>query len=366
MAVEMAIWRMTDSAPRMLTSSTPGAEKRIEDILIKDPSLWGTNLLVLGRQVKTSFGVVMDVLALDEEGRAHVLELKRGRTGRDVVGQVLDYGSWVENLSLEDLEEIYLDFREGEEDLDEAFADHFGRPLPEVVNAEQQLTIIASELDPTSDRIVEFLAESYGVPINAVFFRHFKDGEHEYLARTWLLDPHRADAQASRLAGSKRRPWNGRDFYVVLGQAGGGDQRWLIARKYGYLNAGGGKWYWETLERIRPGQRVFAYVAGAGYVGIGKVIGEMMLARDAEVEVNGKPQLLLDQPGLSPETREGMLSDDPDLAERVVQVEWISTRPVEKAIGDKNLFSHQRACKLYDEHTIKTVESAFEVDEAIG
>ena len=53
----------------------------------------------------------------------------------------------------------------------------------------QQFTIIASELDPTSDRIVEFLAESYGVPINAVFFRHFKDDDRDYLARTWLLDP---------------------------------------------------------------------------------------------------------------------------------------------------------------------------------
>ena len=29
--------------------------------------------------------------------------------------------------------------------------------------------------DPTSDRIVEFLAESYGMPINGVFFRHFSD-----------------------------------------------------------------------------------------------------------------------------------------------------------------------------------------------
>ena len=38
------------------------------------------------------------------------------------------------------------------------------------MNAEQQFTIIASELDPTSDRIVAFLAESYGVPINAVFY----------------------------------------------------------------------------------------------------------------------------------------------------------------------------------------------------
>ena len=66
------------------------------------------------------------------------------------------------------------------------FAGRFGSPLPDVVNADQQFTIVASELDPTSDRIVEFLAESYDVPINAVFF---SDEGRDYLARTWPLNP---------------------------------------------------------------------------------------------------------------------------------------------------------------------------------
>jgi hypothetical protein len=29
------------------------------------------------------------------EGRIHVIELKRDRTPREVVAQILDYGSWV-------------------------------------------------------------------------------------------------------------------------------------------------------------------------------------------------------------------------------------------------------------------------------
>ena len=84
---------------------------------------------------------------------------------------------------------------------------------------------MASELDPTSDRIIEFLAESYDVPINAVFFRHFTDGGHEYLARTWLLDPQQAEDKAARPSRRKLRPWNGRDFYVILGRAEPGDPR---------------------------------------------------------------------------------------------------------------------------------------------
>ena len=98
--------------------------------------------------------------------------------------------------------------------LDEAFAEHFGGPLPDVVNAEQQFTILASELDPTSDRIIEFLAESYDAPINAVFFRHLADGGLAYLARTWLLDPQHVEDKAARPSRRKLRPWNGRDFSV--------------------------------------------------------------------------------------------------------------------------------------------------------
>ena len=365
MAVEIAIWRMTDAGPHRLASSPLDFEQRLEDMLSEDPSMSGTELLIIGRQVPTSHGGYIDLLALDADGRAHVLELKRDRTPRDVVAQALDYGSWVQGLGLEDLEQIYLDHNGGETQLDEAFAERFDSPLPDVVNAEQQFTIIASELDPTSDRIVEFLADAYDVPINAVFFRHFSDDGRDYLARTWLLDPQQAEDKAVRPSRRKSRPWNGRDFYIVLGRAGQSD-RWAIASKYGLLNAGGGSWYWKPLRNLTPGKRVFAYVGGAGYVGIGRVTGEMIPARDAKVEVAGQLQSLLDQPERSAEGWEQAASDDPEKTEMVVPVEWLATRPIDQAVREKGLFASQvTVCKLRDEHTIKTVERAFGLDPAI-
>ena len=366
MAVEMAIWRMTDSGPQKLPSSPLDSEQRLEDMLAQDPSMCGSDLLILGRQVQTSHGGYVDLLAIDTDGRVHVLELKRDRTPRDVVAQALDYGSWVEGLSLDDLERIFLHHHAGEERLDEAFANQFDSPLPDVVNAEQQFTIIASELDTTSDRIVEFLAESYGVPINAVFFRHFSDGDSEYLARTWLLDPQQAEARTGRSVHSKSRPWNGQDFYVALGRSGQGDERWVIAREYGFLNAGGGRRYWKPLQNLKRGHRVFAYVPGEGYVGIGEVVGEMMLARDAKVEVAGEHRSLLEVPEASPRMKEEMRSADLDLAMRVVQVDWIGgPLPIEEAVREKGLFSSQNTvCKLLDDRTIATVEAAFGIDEA--
>ena len=126
----------------------------------EDPSISGTHLLIIGRQVPTSYGGYIDLLALDADGRAHVLELKRDRTPRDVVAQALDYGSWVQGLGLSRISSKSTStMTSGETHLGEAFAERFDSPLPDVVNAEQQFTIIASELDPTSDRIVEFLAD---------------------------------------------------------------------------------------------------------------------------------------------------------------------------------------------------------------
>lgn len=364
MAVEMAIWRMTDDGPHQLTSSPLDSEHRLEDMLVEDPAMSGTDLLIVGRQVKTEYGGSIDLLALDADGRAHVLELKRDRTPRDVVAQTLDYGSWVQGLSVEDLEQIYVDYHGDDTELDAAFADRFGSPLPDVVNADQQFTIIASELDPTSDRIVEFLAESYGVPINAVFFRHFSDDGSNYLARTWLLDPQPAEGKAVRRARSKKRPWNGQDFYIVLGRADD-NYRWAIASKYGLLNAGGGSWYWKPLRSLKPGKRVFAYVGGVGYVGVGRVTGEMIPARDAKVEIDGQLQPLLDQPDPSGGQWEGASSTDPEVTEMVVPVEWLAKRPLDQAFREKGLFASQvTVCKLRDEHTITTVESAFGVKAA--
>jgi len=40
----------------------------------------------------------------------HVLELKRERTPRDVVAQILDYGSWVAELSHADVLGIFGDY----------------------------------------------------------------------------------------------------------------------------------------------------------------------------------------------------------------------------------------------------------------
>ena len=63
-------------------------------------------LLIIGRQVSTNLGSVIDLLALDRRGDVVVVELKRDRTPRDTLAQALEYVSFVEPLDTEQLEAI--------------------------------------------------------------------------------------------------------------------------------------------------------------------------------------------------------------------------------------------------------------------
>jgi len=360
MPVEMAIWRMTECAPVRLEFAALDSEKVLEDTLVRDLTLTGLEVLLVGRQVLTDFGGFVDIMGVDETGRVHIVELKKDRTPRDVVAQILDYGSWARRLTLEEVRAIYAEHHPDEE-LDDGFAQRFGVPLPDVFNVDQQLTIVASELDPTSDRIVEYLAEGYGVPVNAVFFRHFADGDHDYLARTWLLSPSEVERRRPP-SGAKVRPWNGRDYYVVLGRRD--DLRWDVARRFGLLTGGGGPFYWKPLRHLAPGHRVFAYVGGAGYVGVGTVTGKIEILREVVIQTGDNRKLVIDDPGFPEVFRANALVEDPDLTEYAVPVKWEVQVPVEEAVMEKGLFAiPTTAAMLRDERTIEFVSNAFQLQD---
>jgi hypothetical protein len=336
----MNLWRIDENRPQPLVMEGIDEERRLESVIADDMAILGLgSLLLLGRQVATDFGARIDLLAIDEEGTLYVIELKRGRTPREVVAQVLDYGSWARGVSAERLARI---FETGPlahgRTFHAAFADRFGEPPPATINESHRLVIVASELDSSTERIVDYLLGEYGVPVNAVFFRYFRDGGSEYLGRSWLKDPEVAEAQA-RDKEPKRTPgeWNGIDYYVLFGDDE--TRSWEDARTYGYVSAGGGGRWSKPLQRLQPGARVFVHHPHDGYVGIGRVLQGPVPISDFTVMEGGQPRSLMDIPLRNDTIKKD--AADPERAEFLVRVDWEWTVPAGQGIWAKHFFSRR-------------------------
>jgi hypothetical protein len=68
------------------------------------------------------------------------------------------------------------------------------------------MLIVGSEIDSSTERIIHYLSETYGVPINAMTFNYFKEGENEYAARTFLIE--QDTAEVSQTSRPSKRPRN--------------------------------------------------------------------------------------------------------------------------------------------------------------
>jgi hypothetical protein len=351
--VEMGLWRVDDRPVRLTPGGMP-TEARLEELIEAEPTILGEPLLIIGRQVPTSYGKIIDLLAVDAEGILHVLELKKDKTPREVVAQALDYGSWVQKLAHEDVLRLYADYGKGGA-FETAFQQRFDTPPPEELNTGHRLTVVASAVDDATERIVEYLA-GYAVPVNVVFFRYFEDEGHRYLARTWLIDQDRAAETARGSTSKSKEPWNGRDWYVSFGEEADG-RSWHDAVKYGFVSAGGGEWYSRSIRKLPIGARVFTLIPKAGYVGVGFVTGDPMPFAQATVEIDGQQHRLADLPLDGNYLYSGG-------EEWVVPVRWIKSRPRDQAFWKTGMFANQNsATKLRNRFTLDQLSAEFGLDD---
>ncbi|MFI9832727.1 endonuclease NucS domain-containing protein [Streptomyces sp. NPDC051913] len=368
MPLEFGLWRVDDKPVRVATRPMP-LESRLEALIEADPGILGQPLLLIGRQVLTEHGKVVDLLGIDAEGGLHVLELKRDRTSREVVAQILDYGSWAQGLTNDQIRDIYTSYARSKglaEQLDEAFAIRFGGTPPETLNSTHALTIVASEIDAATERIVTYLASGFQVPVNVLFFRYFEDEGRSYLARTWLIDDVEPVAESTGAKGrGKQEPWNGIDWFVSFGDEPGG-RNWGDALTYGFVSAGGGEWFSRTLRTLPLGGRVFTHIPKVGYVGVGTINGEAQPFEDAVLSIDGESRRLADFPlqGTYRHSEETS-TDQGDPREWIVPVTWERAVPREKALWRTGFFANQNsACKLRARFTIDEVSRHFGIADA--
>lgn len=335
MPVQHAVWKVGDN-PELLSPSQLASEQKLEDMIVRDPRILSSEWLLIGRQEVTIHGGRIDLLAIAPDASLVLIELKRDKTPREIVAQALDYASWVEELTAEKIAQIYQRFSKGG-NLDEAFRLRFGTELDEdALNQSHQIIIVAAELDPSTERIIGYL-NARDIAINAVFFQVFQYGPDQLLSRAWLIDP--GETQANVVSTSKtkgeKEPWNG-EYYVSFG---GSPRIWEEARQYGFISAGGGSWYSQTLKLLSPGDRVWVKVPKTGYVGVGHVTEAVRPVKEFTVPTPEGERPALDV--LKHADYYKSTADDPDQAEYFVRVEWLDTVPESKAINEVGLFGNQ-------------------------
>lgn len=361
MPIQHAIWQVGQPATQLKPSKL-SSEALLETMIVQDPTILSPAWMLIGHQENTSHGGRIDLLAIAPDGSLVLVELKRDRTPREIVAQALDYASWVAELGADRITQLYARFKPGQS-LEHDFLQRFGTALDEdSLNHAHQIVIVAAELDPSTERIVQYLNDR-DIAINVLFFQVFEHGGQQLLSRAWLIDPSETQANVAVTTTSKgdKEPWNG-EFYVSFG-----DERsrsWDDAVRYGYISGGGGSWYSKTLRQLSPGDRVWVNIPGRGYVGVGRVLEAVQPASDFCVctESGERPAMEVLKHG----EHYKATAADPELSEYFVRVQWLHTLPAARAFNELGLFGNQNTvCQPTTpkwRHTVERLKSAFNLD----
>lgn len=334
MPIHHAIWKVGPE-PAPLPAAKLPSEQLLEDMIVAAPQMLSSEWMLIGRQEQTGLGGRIDLLAIAPDASLVLIELKRGRTPREIVAQALDYASWVEQLTADRIVQIYQRFSKGG-DLGADFQRRFGEALDEdALNASHQIILVAAELDDSTERIISYL-NARDIAINVLFFQVFQHGAQQLLSRAWFIDPGETQANAAtttRVKGEKEK-WNG-EFYASYGS----DRSWDDAMKYGFISGGGGSWYSQTLKLLSPGDRVWVNVPKTGYVGVGIVKEAVQSVNDFKVMTPAGERPCLEVLQSAERYRQHM--HDPEKAEYFVRVEWLDTVPVSRAVNELGFFGNQ-------------------------
>lgn len=241
MSQDIRIWQISQNQELVeIPKAKLDFENRLEDWLEQDITVISTDLLVIGRQVPTDFGGFVDLLCLDRSGDVVIVELKRNQTPREVTAQVLDYASWVQDLSPDRLVEIADNYFRNKSavNLEQAYINKFGSELPEEnLNMNHQMLVVASQIDASSERIIQYLSNRYGVSLNAVTFQHFQTEDNELLARVFLLQPSQVEKNAQAQVSSRKRRLSLEELqHIADTQAVGGLYKFLLENLSPYFN----------------------------------------------------------------------------------------------------------------------------------
>lgn len=156
-------------------------EADLENLLENNPEYFFDNskILIIGRQVTTNLNTFIDLLGVDQLGNTVVIELKRGKTPRETLAQLIEYASFIDNLDYEQLNEIFQNYAGEDATLEDYHQEYYKFDATENVswNKSSKLVIVASSITQEIKQPAMYLRKK-GVDVYCVEFKYFVNNEN--------------------------------------------------------------------------------------------------------------------------------------------------------------------------------------------
>lgn len=268
----------------------------------------------------------VDLLGVDQAANLVVIELKRGDDGGHMELQAIRYAAMVSKMTFEHAVDVFQSFldRLGERadarsrllkflDWDEPHEDRFAQDV--------RIVLVSADFSKELTTAVLWLNE-HEMDIQCVRLKPYDSGQGVVIDAQKIIPlPEASDYQerVRHKAVEEREARKDTGYWFMNTGDPEGDRAWEDSRKYGFLRAGGGRKWIDDMNKLKVGDRVFAYLSGHGYVGLGEVTAEAVPFKDFKPADQSRP---LPELPLVKQIRPERLND-PEKWDSCVAVKWI-------------------------------------------
>ncbi|MCK4627881.1 MAG: hypothetical protein KAT56_02695, partial [Sedimentisphaerales bacterium] len=188
----MGLWKITEKGPTKVPETKLKQEKLLEENLenwiCSDSTILGEPLFIIGRQVLIpDIKDRLDVLAIDPQGNAVVIELKRGKLKAPVDMQSLRYASYISKWRFTDFENVSRNYLNQVSDpefnfnsLYESFCENAGVDDVPDINTDQRIIIVGSSVREKLGSVALWLRE-HTIDVKVIEVHTFKDGNDVFI-----------------------------------------------------------------------------------------------------------------------------------------------------------------------------------------
>lgn len=148
---------------------------------------------IIGDHLRVPSGE-LDLLLMDIVGNLTLVELKRDKTPRDVIAQILDYASDLHQMTVDELEQlvkkhakydsladVIAKLQEENPEYEDVDMNDVKERIGECLQGKRlQLLVVSYDVNEGIRKVADFLRNTYGMKIYCVEFDYFEGDDYEY------------------------------------------------------------------------------------------------------------------------------------------------------------------------------------------